>query len=112
MYCPNCAELREEIRQLKEELEPPGSWVEIKRAFTITTMEARFLSAFINHDTRSHSQIMDTLYRHAPEEPASKTVGVFVHSLRLSGFKITNIWGYGYSIPDEERRRITKALND
>lgn len=113
--CRKCADekevLREEVRQLRADLAPPDAWVKIKTALTITTMEARFLSAFIHHGTRSHSQIMDVIYRDVPETPHSKTIGVFVHSLRQSGYKIKNVWGYGYSLPDEERSRIAKLLS-
>lgn len=118
MTCLNCIrnreeiqELNETIRQLKASLSPADLAHKFAVQFGLTTKESRLLAALVEHGLKTKQQLMDALYLGAEDEPDIKIVDVFVckvrKKMRPHGFKITTIWGHGYSMSDEHREALS-----
>ncbi len=104
--------LKEEIRQLKEELEPPGKVGLLMGHLGLTRQESRLTLALVLRGLRSHDQLMTALQREQRGSEPYKDVFAHVAKVRrkLGQHVIQNVQGYGYKMPDKERDRIRQII--
>lgn len=113
---PDCMalvdELREEISQLHEGMEPPPTTRRLQEKLGIRLQEARLLAAFLTHGVRSREQLHAALYPDIDKAPESNSLTARISYLRkkLPPGSIKNIFGYGYQMSDETRTRMKQMI--
>lgn len=82
----------------------------------LTVQEARVVGLLMKRSRVTRDQIMAVLYghRHEGEEPEPKIVNVLVCKARKKlarfGIEIKTIWGQGYGLDDEAKKKIARMI--
>ena len=103
------AELEERIRQLTALLAPPG--VQAPREWRLTNSEHTVFQVLVARPVATKEMILAALYwDKGLEEPELKIIDVFICKLRKKlsqhGVAIATVWGRGWSMPEDVRRRF------
>lgn len=114
MACAAChdekTKLREEIDQLRAQLDPPGYIVQLQSLFGLTEYEAKILLSLLVHRHRSTGELMKSIYKDRTEH-ASGSLRVLLSRIRNKlGAQIDAIQGYGYKLADADKGRIMEML--
>lgn len=106
--------LREKCRQLEQALHgdfvAPFEW-------GLSPHQTRCFGVLLNRAMASNDAFMAALYHDDGREPANpKIVDVMVCHIRRKlkpfGIRIYTVWGQGYAIPEEQRRRLLQGESD
>jgi DNA-binding response OmpR family regulator len=115
--CPRCAELAEDNRWLRRQLEAEGAAddvAKIREVFHVTPSEARMLELLHRRYPRvvSKGAIMDALYGDAEEEPKAKIIDVFLCKIkkRLGRDTIQTVWGQGLRLSEPFHLQMSETI--
>lgn len=80
------------------------------RMFHLTSREALLLVALLRRTEASKEQLLQFIYAGADDAPEIKIIDVFICKVRKklkdAGILIETMWGRGYFIPGDARRRV------
>ena len=105
------ASLRERVMALEAAL--MGEWTP-PIEFGLTAQEGRVFGVLLKRQQASKDQIMAALYGNRLEEAEMKIVDVFICKIRKKlgpfGIVIETLWGRGYALEAESRRRLVEEF--